>query len=103
MALRKSSRLRQETVLRQLVQRCSSSGRKRCCQEGFPMDVPRGHFAVYVGDSRNRHIVPISLLSHPQFQLLLQWAEEEFGFDHQMGLTLPCDELFFISLTSALR
>lgn len=71
---------------------------------GLPGDVPKGHFAVYVGEKRSRYIVPISLLSHPQFQSLLQRAEEEFGFDHDMGLTIPCEELFFFrSLTSMLQ
>ncbi|CAA6666681.1 unnamed protein product [Spirodela intermedia] len=101
MALRKSSRQAGDGAEAAGAE-VSSSGR-RGAPRGLPDGRPRGHFAVYVGDSRNRHIVPISLLSHPQFQLLLQWAEEEFGFDHQMGLTLPCDELFFIFLTSALR
>lgn len=67
------------------------------------MDVPKGHFAVYIGEKRSRYIVSISLLTHPQFQSLLQLAEEEFGFDHEMGLRIPCDEVVFESLTSTVR
>ncbi|XP_010246399.1 PREDICTED: auxin-induced protein 15A-like [Nelumbo nucifera] len=68
-------------------------------------DVPRGHFAVYVGEKQaKRFVVPISFLKHPLFQDLLSRAEEEFGFDHGMGgLTIPCDEDAFISLTSHLH
>ncbi|CAA6673488.1 unnamed protein product [Spirodela intermedia] len=102
-----SSKLVQGAALKQLLRRCSSSlGRKQGGDydlEGTPMDVPKGHFAVYVGEKRSRHIVPISFLSHPEFQLLLRRAEEEFGFDHDMGLTLPCEEVAFRSLTSMLR
>ena len=72
-------------------------------EEGLPDDVPKGHFAVYVGENRSRFIVPISYLSHPEFQRLLRQAEEEFGFRHHMGLTIPCEEVVFRSLTSSLR
>jgi len=38
------------------------------------------------------------------FKDLLDWAEEEFGFNHPMGgLTIPCTEDYFISLTSSLN
>ena len=68
-------------------------------------DVPRGHFAVYVGDiERKRFVVPISYLNHPSFQDLLHQAEEEFGFDHPTGvLTIPCKEETFVDLASRLN
>ncbi|XP_049364724.1 auxin-responsive protein SAUR21-like [Solanum verrucosum] len=67
--------------------------------------VPKGHCAVYVGESqKKRFIVPISYLSQPLFQDLLTQAEEQFGFDHPMGgLTIPCKEDVFVHLTSRLR
>jgi len=101
MAIRsKSSKLAQNTVLKQILRRCSSLGKKNEYDQGLPLDVPKGHFAVYVGENRSRYIVPISFLTHPQFQSLLRQAEEEFGFDHDMGLTIPCQEVVFRSLTS---
>lgn len=104
MALKKSNKLSQAAALKQIMKRCSSLGKKHGYDEhGLPVDVPKGHFAVYVGENRSRHIVPISLLSHPEFQCLLRRAEEEFGFDHEMGLTIPCEEVVFRSLTSNLR
>ncbi|XP_060194671.1 protein SMALL AUXIN UP-REGULATED RNA 51-like [Lycium barbarum] len=104
MAIRKSNKLSQTAVLKQILKRCSSLGKKHGYQDeqGLPMDVPRGHFVVYVGENRTRYIVPISILSRPEFRILLQRAEEEFGFDHEMGLTIPCDEDFFESLTSSM-
>lgn len=68
------------------------------------MDVPKGCFAVYVGEGeKKRYVVPISLLKQPSFQELLTKAEEEFGYDHPMGgLTIPCSEDIFINLTSHL-
>uniref|UniRef100_A0A0D9YRQ0 Uncharacterized protein n=1 Tax=Oryza glumipatula TaxID=40148 RepID=A0A0D9YRQ0_9ORYZ len=85
--------------LKQMLRRCSSSlGIKGAGgdDDGLPGDVPRGHFAVYVGISRRRYIVPVACLAAPEFQELLRKAEEEFGFDHDMGIiTLPCDEATF--------
>lgn len=67
-------------------------------------DVPKGHFAVYVGEmEKKRYVVPISYLSHPWFQDLLRQAEEEFGYNHPMGgLTIPCKEDAFVHITSQL-
>ncbi|KAK4491437.1 hypothetical protein RD792_002186 [Penstemon davidsonii] len=66
--------------------------------------VPKGHFAVYVGESHRRFVVPLSYLSRPSFQELLHWAEEEFGYNHPMGgLTIPCTEDYFISLITLLN
>ncbi|KAK8490285.1 hypothetical protein V6N13_080656 [Hibiscus sabdariffa] len=102
MAIRKSPKLPQTAVLKQILKRCSSLGKKHggYDEDGLPLDVPKGHFAVYVGENRSRYIVPISFLTHPKFQCLLRRAEEEFGFDHDMGLTIPCKEADFRSLTS---
>ncbi|KAJ4702093.1 Auxin-induced protein [Melia azedarach] len=104
MAIRKSHKLSQTAVIKQILKRCSSLGKKQNYDDqGLPVDVPKGHFVVYVGENRSRYIVPISFLTRPEFQNLLQQAEEEFGFDHDMGLTIPCEEDVFQSLTSMLR
>ncbi|THU64084.1 hypothetical protein C4D60_Mb01t22730 [Musa balbisiana] len=109
MAVKKQNKVGQTAVLKQILKRCSSLGREGKKEEeeeeddeGLPVDVPRGHFVVYVGDNRSRFIVPISYLARPEFQSLLRQAEDEFGFHHHMGLTIPCDEVAFRSLTSAL-
>ncbi|CAN6463609.1 unnamed protein product [Victoria cruziana] len=62
--------------------------------------VPKGHFAVYVGESRKRFVVPTSYLKSPTFQALLRRAEDEFGFEHHSGLTIPCSEDSFQALTA---
>ncbi|KAJ6368752.1 hypothetical protein OIU78_001181 [Salix suchowensis] len=65
-------------------------------------EVPKGYFAVYVGESqKKRFTLPISLLNQPSFQELLRKAEEEFGFNHPMGgLTLPFREDTFVDIIS---
>ncbi|KAF5448923.1 hypothetical protein F2P56_029414 [Juglans regia] len=67
-------------------------------------DVPRGFFAVYVGENQKRRfVVPVSYLNQPLFQDLLRKAEEEFGFNHPIGgLTIPCRVDAFIDVTSRL-
>ncbi|PUZ75638.1 hypothetical protein GQ55_1G202500 [Panicum hallii var. hallii] len=91
-----SRKMAQSASLKQIVRRCSSLGRR---QQDV---VPRGHFPVYVGESRCRFVVPIACLEHPQFLVLLRMAEEEFGFDHDAAITLPCDEAVFEALLASL-
>ncbi|KAL5073885.1 hypothetical protein RYX36_012869 [Vicia faba] len=102
MALTKSTKLPQTQLIKQILKRCSSLAKKQQ-QQSYYDHVPKGHFVVYVGENRSRYIVPISFLTRPEFQNLLHQAEEEFGFDHDMGLTIPCDQVVFESLTSMLR
>ncbi|CAA0827697.1 SAUR-like auxin-responsive protein family [Striga hermonthica] len=107
MGIKKQSKLPPAAALKQILRRCSSLGKRNyVCDDGGgggpPTDVPKGHFPVYVGENRTRYIVPISYLTRPEFQGLLRRAEEEFGFDHEMGLTIPCEEVVFRSLTSVL-
>ncbi|KAL8239108.1 hypothetical protein R6Q59_015675 [Mikania micrantha] len=65
-------------------------------------DIPKGYFAVYVGEEeKRRSVVPVSLLSQIEFQELLHLAEEQFGYDHPMGgLTIPCSEGILVDLAS---
>ncbi|XP_057510029.1 auxin-responsive protein SAUR22-like [Actinidia eriantha] len=86
---------------KQILRRSSSAASKAL---STTVDVPKGYFTVYVGESeKKRFVVPISYLNQPSFQDLLSQAEEEFGFDHPMGgLSIPCREDIFIDLTSQL-
>ncbi|CAJ1975722.1 unnamed protein product [Sphenostylis stenocarpa] len=64
------------------------------CQSPEPLpppDVPKGYLAVYVGPELRRFIIPTTYLSHSLFKVLLEKAAEEFGFDHNGGLTIPCE------------
>ncbi|XP_022747964.1 auxin-induced protein X10A-like [Durio zibethinus] len=66
--------------------------------------VPRGYFAVYVGDNQKRFVIPVSFLNHPSFQDLLGLSEEEFGYSHPTGgLRIICDENIFLNVTSRLN
>ncbi|CAN4107429.1 unnamed protein product [Withania somnifera] len=104
MAIRKSNKVSHSAILKQILIRCSSLGMKQGYDYEYqlPTDVPKGHFAVYVGENRTRFIVPISFLTLPEFQCLLRQAEEEFGFHHEMGITIPCEEVVFRTLTNSM-
>ncbi|BAT91027.1 hypothetical protein VIGAN_06232800 [Vigna angularis var. angularis] len=68
------------------------------------VDVPKGYFAVYVGEKMKRFVIPLSYLNQPLFRELLSQAEEEFGYNHPMGgLTIPCSEDSFQHITSCLN
>eukprot|EP00262_Sarcandra_glabra_P003702 TRINITY_DN14486_c0_g1_i1.p1 TRINITY_DN14486_c0_g1~~TRINITY_DN14486_c0_g1_i1.p1 ORF type:complete len:165 (+),score=11.80 TRINITY_DN14486_c0_g1_i1:62-556(+) len=57
------------------------------------LSVPKGHLAVYVGqkdDDPHRFLVPVIYFNHPLFGELLREAEQEYGYNHPGGITLPC-------------
>ena len=93
------SRMPRIIQAKQILQRTLSNG-----THTSKMDVPKGYFAVYVGEqAKKRFVIPVSLLSQPLFQDLLHQTEEEFGYDHPMGgLTIPCIEHTVFDLATCL-
>lgn len=67
------------------------SDEETCQSPEPPPDVPKGYLAVYVGPELRRFIIPTNFLSHSLFKVLLEKAEEEYGFDHSGALTIPCE------------
>ncbi|KAJ0663136.1 putative small auxin-up RNA [Helianthus anomalus] len=61
-------------------------------QETVPEDVKEGHFAVIASDDEEerRFVVPLAYLDQPSFQRLLERAAEEYGFNHEGALVVPC-------------
>lgn len=63
---------------------------------------PKGHLAVYVGrkgvEPPRRVLVPVVYFNHPLFGQLLREAEEEFGYHHPGGITIPCPVADFESV-----
>ncbi|KAG0449867.1 hypothetical protein HPP92_027084 [Vanilla planifolia] len=61
--------------------------------------VPKGHVAVCVGSNHRRYVIRVAHLNHPAFRILLNQAEEEFGFSNRSGpLFLPCEESLFFAI-----
>ncbi|KAE8730377.1 SAUR-like auxin-responsive protein family [Hibiscus syriacus] len=66
--------------------------------------VPKGYFAVYVGENQKRFVIPVSFLNQPLFQDLLGMSEEEFRHTYPTGgLRIPCNEDIFADVTSRLN
>ncbi|XP_010263287.1 PREDICTED: auxin-responsive protein SAUR32-like [Nelumbo nucifera] len=57
--------------------------------------VPKGFLAVCVGEEMKRFIIPTEYLSHRAFGILLREAEEEFGFQQEGVLRIPCEVSVF--------
>jgi SAUR family protein len=60
--------------------------------------LPKGYFAVYVGEEARRFVVPTGYLREPAFRDLMQLAADEFGFAQAAGLHVPCAEEDFEEL-----
>ncbi|XP_013619059.1 PREDICTED: uncharacterized protein LOC106325556 isoform X2 [Brassica oleracea var. oleracea] len=61
MAMKKTSKLTQTAMIKQILKRCSSLGKRQSNvysddENGQPLDVPKGHFVVYVGENRVRFV-----------------------------------------------
>ncbi|XP_034221491.1 auxin-responsive protein SAUR50-like [Prunus dulcis] len=84
------------------LQRSFSLGRSKSSSnsnfddsKNVPEDVKEGHFAVIAvdGDEPKRFVVALSYLTHPTFLKLLEQAAEEYGFDHDGALMIPCQPI----------
>lgn len=77
-----------EKIQKKLLPGMKSSSESRC----VPEDVKEGHFAVIAedGEEPRRFVVPLSCLTQPCFLRLLEEAAEEYGFDQEGALTIPC-------------
>ncbi|XP_072953416.1 indole-3-acetic acid-induced protein ARG7-like [Typha angustifolia] len=60
--------------------------------------VPKGFLAVCVGEEMRRFVIPTEYLGHREFVELLREAEEEFGFQHEGVLRIPCEVSVFESI-----
>lgn len=64
---------------------------------------PTGFLALYVGEERQRYVVPTSYLCHPLFKMLLEKAYNEFGFAQRNGLVVPCTASTFQEVVNAIE
>ncbi|KAK8522166.1 hypothetical protein V6N13_115138 [Hibiscus sabdariffa] len=95
----KCQKIRQIVRIRQMLKQWRRNARitanKISKNEHTPTDVPAGHVAIIVGVNMRRFIVRATYLNHPMFGNLLVQTEEEYGFQHDGPLTIPCDESLF--------
>ncbi|ERN13013.1 hypothetical protein AMTR_s00040p00095090 [Amborella trichopoda] len=96
--------------LKKIAKRVQSLGRRKTRYECLfdasgdtPVTTPPGCVAVYVGEERRRYVVPMNFLSHPLFRMLLEKAQDEFGFDQKEGLVVPCSVFSFEQVVCAIE
>ncbi|CAN1143836.1 Auxin-responsive protein SAUR72 [Linum perenne] len=65
--------------------------------------VPKGYVAVSVGGEMKRYVVPTEYLGHVAFRQLLREAEEEFGFQQEGVLRIPCEVGAFEEILKVVR
>jgi SAUR family protein len=59
---------------------------------------PEGCFTVYVGPKKQRFVIKTEYVNHPLFQMLLEEAKSEYGYNSGGPLTLPCDVDHFVKV-----
>ncbi|KAJ7549185.1 hypothetical protein O6H91_07G044200 [Diphasiastrum complanatum] len=57
-------------------------------------DIPEGHLAVYAGKEKQRFVMKMEQLNKRPFQILLDRVAQEFGYEHNGGLKIPCEAEF---------
>ncbi|CAE5960297.1 unnamed protein product [Arabidopsis arenosa] len=81
----------------------SESHRGRTKKEKHKSWVPEGHVPVYVGQEMERFVVNAELLNHPVFVALLKRSAQEYGYEQQGVLRIPCHVLVFERILESLR
>ncbi|CDO97720.1 unnamed protein product [Coffea canephora] len=81
---------------KKLAAKESSSSLNNGAVSGGSSDVvPKGYLAVCVGEELKRFVIPMEYLGHQAFGILLREAEEEFGFQQEGVLKIPCQVAVF--------
>ncbi|KAK8514256.1 hypothetical protein V6N13_063158 [Hibiscus sabdariffa] len=65
--------------------------------------VPKGFLAVCVGEELKRYTIPMEYLGHEAFGMLLRKAEEEFGFQQEGVLKIPCEVSMFENILNTVQ
>ncbi|WOG99379.1 hypothetical protein DCAR_0518727 [Daucus carota subsp. sativus] len=85
-----ASRGRSLATLPSLPRSLSTKERKTNCKMA-----PHGCFFVYVGPEKQRFVIKTKYVNHPLFKVLLEDAENEYGFISDGPILLPCDVNLF--------
>ncbi|KAI3865503.1 hypothetical protein MKX03_019655 [Papaver bracteatum] len=72
-------------------------------ESSSPVTTPTGTLALYVGEERQRFVVPTGFLSHPLFKMLLEKTQAEFGYEQRNGLVIPCSVSTFEEVVSVIE
>ncbi|RWR88642.1 auxin-responsive protein SAUR71 [Cinnamomum micranthum f. kanehirae] len=66
--------------------------------------VPEGHLPVYVGEEEmERFVVSARFLNHPVFAELLKRSAQEYGYEQEGVLRIPCRVVVFERILELLK
>ncbi|XP_058071292.1 auxin-responsive protein SAUR71-like [Magnolia sinica] len=65
--------------------------------------IPKGHLPVYVGEEMKRFVVRAELLNRPIFVELLKRSSQEYGYNQNGVLKIPCRVSVFERILEALN
>ncbi|XP_050117651.1 protein SMALL AUXIN UP-REGULATED RNA 51-like [Malus sylvestris] len=104
-AMKKVEKIRQIVCLKHLVMRWKFMNLPRYALSydnsnvipplGLNQRIPSDFLAVYIGPERIWFVIPARFVNLPVFVGLLKKVEEEFGFQSNEGLVLPCEGFSF--------
>uniref|UniRef100_A0A453CSS7 Uncharacterized protein n=1 Tax=Aegilops tauschii subsp. strangulata TaxID=200361 RepID=A0A453CSS7_AEGTS len=95
---KKSNKITEIVRLQQMLKKWRKLSVASSAASGPP---PKGHLAVSVGPAMRRFVIPTEYLKHQAFAALLREAEEEFGFQQEGLLRIPCDVPAFEAILRA--
>ncbi|XP_077242848.1 auxin-responsive protein SAUR71-like [Tasmannia lanceolata] len=75
------------------MNRRSENKKAKYRRSGGP--VPEGHIPVFVGEEMERFVVCAKFLNHPIFLELLNKSAQEYGYEQQGVLRIPCQVIIF--------
>ncbi|WVZ25509.1 hypothetical protein V8G54_004053 [Vigna mungo] len=86
---KKCNKIREVVRLQQILKKWKKAATSSSASNSADM-VPKGFLAVCVGTELQRFIIPTHYLRHQAFEILLQEAQDEFGFQQEGVLKIPC-------------
>jgi SAUR family protein len=92
-----------ESKAKKFLKRTLSFTESPAAASGCPPPPPKGHLAVSVGPEMQRFVIPTEYLKHRAFAALLQEAEEEFGFQQEGVLRIPCEVPVFVAILKSVE
>ncbi|KAI9116408.1 hypothetical protein K1719_012575 [Acacia pycnantha] len=97
--------LRSESQSRRPLRVLAAGGRngRQRARTAAASAASEGHVPIYVGDEMQRFEVNAELLNHPIFVKLLNKSAQEYGYEQQGVLRIPCHVFVFERILEALR
>jgi len=99
---KKCNKIREVVRLQQILRKWKKAATSSSASNTADI-VPKGFLAVCVGKELKRFIIPTHYLRHQAFEILLQQAQDEFGFQQEGVLKIPCHVSVFQTILKSVE